>query len=88
LVVVLKNDFAMNITENTNPKDERITNDDNAVTNNDDTSTSQEPTEQDKPDEVRVPTVTPGNENGDPGPDEEPEDDSSNKGKGPAGENL
>jgi len=78
----------METTESTNPKDERITNDDNAITNNEDTATSQQPNEQDKPDEVRVPTITPGNENGDPTPDAEPEDDTSNKGKGPKGENL
>jgi hypothetical protein len=44
------------------------------------------PKEQKKMDTPRVKTVTPDNDNGDPGP---PADkDSSNKGKGPKGENL
>ncbi|MCJ8209835.1 hypothetical protein MUY27_08950 [Mucilaginibacter sp. RS28] len=57
-----------------------------------------EPNVQDKPDEVRVPTVTPGNDSGDPGPSTDhpssegdagsQDGDSSNKGKGPSGENL
>ncbi|HEY0245757.1 MAG TPA: hypothetical protein VGC01_09355 [Mucilaginibacter sp.] len=40
---------------------------------------------QDKKDDERVTTVTPGNDNGDPGP---PVKDSSNKDEGPAKENL
>jgi hypothetical protein len=43
------------------------------------------PNVQNKPDEVRVDTVTPGNDNGTP---ETPSEDSSNKGQGPANENL
>lgn len=42
--------------------------------------------EQTKPDSERVPTVTPDNDNGKPGPPAKK--DTSNKGKGPAGENL
>jgi len=42
--------------------------------------------EQSKPDKPRVKTVTPDNDNGDPGAPAQK--DSSNKGKGPAGENL
>ena len=45
-----------------------------------------QPNEQNKPDSKRVPTVTPGDENGNPGAPAEM--DSSNKGKGPSGENL
>ncbi|WP_143822960.1 hypothetical protein [Mucilaginibacter sp. MD40] len=41
---------------------------------------------QDKPDDTRVKTVVPGNDNGEPGaPTDE---NSSNKGQGPSGENL
>jgi hypothetical protein len=57
-----------------NPKDERITNQDNSVTNADpDTGTEKgkQENEQTKPDDVRVPTVTPDNDSGDPGPPEE-----------------
>ncbi|HVW13094.1 MAG TPA: hypothetical protein VHB54_04695 [Mucilaginibacter sp.] len=53
------------------PKDDRITNKDESVTNADGDSyleKGKQPGEQKKPDEVRVPTVTPDNENGDPGP--------------------
>jgi len=49
---------------NNSPIDEQITNDDNAVTNKDgDNMLEQEEgaNVQNKPDEVRVPTVTPGN---------------------------
>ncbi|RKR82532.1 hypothetical protein BDD43_2717 [Mucilaginibacter gracilis] len=42
--------------------------------------------EQNKPDNKRVTTVTPDNDNGKPGGPAKK--DSSNKGKGPAGENL
>ncbi|WP_179414065.1 hypothetical protein HDF19_17065 [Mucilaginibacter sp. E4BP6] len=42
--------------------------------------------EQSKPDNPRLKTVTPDNDNGDPGAPAQK--DSSNKGKGPAGENL
>lgn len=72
--------------ENKSPKDDRITNDDNSVTNKDELEKGNQPTKQDKPDEERVPTVTPDNNSGDPGP--AADEDSSNKGKGPAGENL
>ncbi|MDB5111234.1 MAG: hypothetical protein JWR67_2348 [Mucilaginibacter sp.] len=43
------------------------------------------PIEQNKEDEKRVPTVTPGNDSGDPGA---PDEDTSNKNEGPAKENL
>ncbi|QJD97485.1 hypothetical protein HH214_17200 [Mucilaginibacter robiniae] len=43
------------------------------------------PTEQNKPDNTRVDTVVPDNDSGDPGPST---DQSSNKGQGPANENL
>ena len=71
------------------PKDERITNKDDSVTNKDGDNNlekGKQPTEQKKEDEKRVPTVTPDNDNGDPGP---PADDSSsNKDGGPSKENL
>lgn len=57
-----------------------------------------EPGTQDKPDAPLVKTVTPDNDNGDPGPPadkpvtnssaEQPITNSSNKGQGPSGENL
>ncbi len=79
------------------PIDEQITNNDDAVTNKDgDNMLEQEEgaNVQDKPDEVRVPTVTPGSKDVDV--DDEvveedtniTEDDASNKGNGPKGENL
>jgi hypothetical protein len=45
-----------------------------------------EPNVQDKPDDTRVETVVPDNDSGDPGPSSE--QNSSNKGQGPSGENL
>jgi hypothetical protein len=45
-----------------------------------------QPIVQNKPDDKRVPTVVPDNDNGKPGPSNEK--NSSNKGQGPAGENL
>jgi hypothetical protein len=80
-----------------NPIDEQITNDDNSVTNKDgDNMLEQEEgaNVQDKPDDVRVPTVTPGTEDNDPTDDViednkgEDETDPSNKRNGPKGENL
>lgn len=53
------------------PKDDQITNNDNSVTNKDgdtDLEKGKLETEQKKPDDERVPTVTPDNDNGDPGP--------------------
>ena len=53
------------------PKDEHILNKDDSVTNKDGDSyleKGNQPVEQKKPDQERVPTVTPDNENGDPGP--------------------
>jgi hypothetical protein len=71
------------------PKDEKIINKDTSVTNKDgdnDLEKGVQPTDQKKPDQERVPTVTPDNENGNPGP---PEDEStSNVGQGPSVENL
>jgi hypothetical protein len=63
-----------------NPKDERVTNDDDAVTNKDGNNyleKGRQPTNQDKPDKERVPTVTPDNDNGKPGPPDK--DDAENK---------
>jgi len=53
------------------PKDEQITNKDDSVTNKDggnDLETGEQPIEQEKADDVQVPTVTPDNDNGSPGP--------------------
>jgi hypothetical protein len=55
-------------------------------TSNSNLSKQKQPTIQNKPDAKRAPTVTPGNDSGKPGAPEKK--DSSNKGKGPAGENL
>jgi hypothetical protein len=54
-----------------NPKDEKITNKDDSVTNKDGDNyleKGETPTNQRKPDEERVPTVVPNNDNGEPGP--------------------
>lgn len=85
--------------ENTDPIDDQITNQDDSVTNKDgdnDLEQGSEPNVQDKPDEVRVPTVTPAHDDaGDPTPtdieeggDPGDESDPSNTDAGPAGENL
>lgn len=53
------------------PKDDQILNKDDSVTNKDGDNyleKGEQPTDQNKPDPPRVPTVTPDNENGDPGP--------------------
>ncbi|MES2277408.1 MAG: hypothetical protein V4592_15395 [Bacteroidota bacterium] len=66
------------------PKDEQITNQDTSITNADpdtDTEKGGQETEQNKPDDVLVPTVTPDNDSGDPGPssDEPAVDKGENK---------
>lgn len=77
----------METTEYNNPKDDQITNQDESVTNADN-----DPEEENKHPEPdadvakEIPTVVPGDD-GDP-TEKLPEDDSSNKDKGPAGENL
>lgn len=71
------------------PKDDKITNRDDSVTNKDGNNNlekGEQPTNQKRPDEKRVPTITPDNDNGDPGPPVE--DGSSNKNGGSARENL
>jgi hypothetical protein len=85
----------METTAYNDPKDDQITNDDNSVTNkdgNNDLEQGEQPTEQNNPDPVRVPTVTPGNDSGDPAPpkngEENQDETTSNKGEGPKGENL
>jgi hypothetical protein len=74
------------------PKDDQITNQDDSVTNKDGDNNleqGEQPNIQDKPDEERVPTVTPAHDSGDPTPPKGDEDsDSSNKDGGPAEENL
>lgn len=67
----------METTEQMEPKDEHITNKDDSITNKDGDNyleKGKQPTDQDKPDKERVPTVTPDNENGDPGPPAEKKD--------------
>lgn len=54
---------------------------------NNDNTKGRQPEVQDQKDDPRVKTVTPDNENGAPGPPDA-EEDSSNKGQGPKGENL
>lgn len=63
--------------------------------NTDQTNTQKgaQPEEQQNPDDVRIPTVTPDNDSGDPGAPDEKEnsaedEESSNKDAGPKGENL
>lgn len=61
----------METTTSNDPKDEHITNKDDSVTNKDGDNYLEKgklPTDQDKPDPELVPTVTPDNENGEPGP--------------------
>jgi len=72
----------MEITSIKDPKDEQITNKDDSVTNKDGDNyleKGSQPTEQKKADDVRVPTVTPDNDSGDPGP---PAEDERNKDSG------
>ncbi|MBB5394825.1 hypothetical protein [Mucilaginibacter sp. AK015] len=57
-----------------------------ANTDSDELDKGGEPNVQDKPDDTRVKTVVPDNDNGGPGPSTE--ENSSNKGQGPSGENL
>ena len=79
--------------ENLDPIDDQITNNDDSVTNKDgDKMLEQEEgaNVQDKPDEVRVPTVTPGSEPTEvtSEDDKDQAEESSNKDEGPKGENL
>ena len=53
------------------PKDEQILNKDDSITNKDGDNyleKGEQPTDQNKSDQKRVPTVTPNNDNGEPGP--------------------
>lgn len=74
------------------PKDEQITNEDYAVTNKDgdnDLEQGKQPAAQDNPDAGDVDTVIPStDDSGDPTTQEPEDEDTSNKGKGPKGENL
>lgn len=61
------------------PKDEQITNRDDSVTNKDgdnDLEKGTQPTDQPQNGDVQVPTVTPDNNSGDPGPPAENESNS------------
>lgn len=75
------------------PIDEQIVNNDDAVTNKDgDNMLEQEEDTnvQTKPDEVRGPTVTPGDDTADAAPEDskDQDEDAGNKGEGPKGQNL
>jgi hypothetical protein len=72
--------------ENTDPKDEQITNDDNSVTNKDGNNNLEkgQPPNPQKGEQDEQPD----NDIGDATMPEEEAADSSNVGKGPAGENL
>ena len=78
---------------NNDPIDEQITNDDNAVTNKDGNNMLEQEegaNVQDNPDDVRVPTVTPGTEDIETENDksDDVDEDPSNTHGGPKGENL
>ena len=78
----------METIENNNPKDDQITNQDDAVTNAD--NNPEEENKHPEPEQEvakEIPTVTPGND-GDPTPAKPEDEDTSNKGEGPANENL
>jgi hypothetical protein len=66
--------------ENLNNESVRTNTDENELAKSDEANV------QDKPDDTRVETVVPDNDNGDPGAPAE--QGSSNKGQGPSGENL
>jgi hypothetical protein len=71
------------------PGDDQITNKDDSVTNKDGNNSlekGEQRTHQKKADEKRVPTVTPDNDNGDPGPPVK--NNSSNKNGDPSNDNL
>ncbi len=78
-----------------NPKDEKDIADNNNSSEHEDTigenagdtaaDDEAQPNVQDKPDDVRVKTVTPNNDNDNGGTADQ---NTSNKGQGPAGENL
>jgi len=79
----------METTEIKDPKDEQITNEDTAVTNkdgNNDLEQGKQPNAHEKPDvDTVIPTT---DDSGDPTTQDPEAEDSSNKGKGPKGENL
>ena len=78
----------METSENNNPKDDQITNQDDSVTNSD--SSAEEPNKHPEPEQEvakEIPTVTPNND-GAPTPAQPEDEDTTNKGKGPSGENL
>ena len=78
----------METLENNNPKDEQITNQDDSITNAD--NSAEEPNKHPEPEQEvakEIPTVTPEND-GDPTHAKPEDEDTSNKGEGPAGENL
>jgi hypothetical protein len=64
------------------PKDEKILNKDDSVTNND--GDKEQPIGQNKPEKEKVLTLISDNDN----PGELADESASNKGQGPAGENL
>ncbi|MFD2872070.1 hypothetical protein ACFS5N_06305 [Mucilaginibacter ximonensis] len=81
----------METTEAKDPKDEQITNEDTSVTNKDgdnDLEQGKQPDAQNNPDND-VDTVIPStDDSGDPTAPKPEDEDTSNKGQGPKGENL
>ncbi|MDB5157741.1 MAG: hypothetical protein JWR50_2448 [Mucilaginibacter sp.] len=83
----------MENTADTGPKNDQITNDDNSVTNKDGDNDLEQGEPQVDPHEAnsdvdRIQTTTPDDNMGDPTPIKEEDEDNSNKGQGPKGENL
>ena len=83
----------MENTSGTDPKDDQITNDDNSITNKDGNNNLEQgeppvdPHEENS-DADRIQTTAPDDNMGDPTPLKEEDEDASNKGQGPKGENL
>lgn len=82
----------METNENKDPKDEQITNEDTAVTNkdgNNDLEQGKNQTEKDDAYAKDVDTIVPStDDSSDPTPKDPEEEDKSNKGQGPKGEDL
>jgi hypothetical protein len=82
-------DKAMETTNYNDPKDEQITNDDNAVTNKDGDNDLEKGEPQVGEADIDVDKIAiPDDNMGDPTPLKEEDEDKSNKGQGPKGENL
>lgn len=83
--------YIMETTEIKDPKDEQITNNDTAVTNkdgNNDLEQGSRPNDPDNPDIDVDAIATNTDDSGDPTAQKPEDEDTSNKGQGPKGENL